>query len=160
MEKLKEEVKEKLHKLSDEKYKKFHTVLCPGVDNILGVRVPILRNYAKELKKEYNLEDLIQNIDDQYYEEIMLKGMIIGLEKKKDFDIYSDAASVCWNNASPNKYRSYRINVRRFCLIVSRIVKSYYEDNKDKFDFMNCNVIDWDAVTEKMYRLSHPYEEV
>lgn len=82
------------------------------------------------------------------------------VEKKKDFDIYSDAASVCWNNASPNKYRSYRINVRRFCLIVNRVVKSYYEDNKDKFDFMNCNVIDWDAVTEKMYRLSHPYEEV
>ncbi|MBS5857820.1 MAG: DNA alkylation repair protein [Clostridia bacterium] len=86
MENLKEEVKEKLHKLSDEKYKKFHTGLCPGVDNILGIRVPILRNYAKELKKEYNLEDLIQNIDEQYYEEIMLKGMIIGLENKKDFD--------------------------------------------------------------------------
>ena len=86
MEKLKEEVKEKLHKLSDEKYKNFHTGLCPGVDNILGIRVPILRNYAKELKKEYNFEDLIQNIDEQYYEEIMLKGMIIGLENKKDFD--------------------------------------------------------------------------
>ena len=71
MENLKEEVKEKLHKLSDEKYLKFHTGLCPGVDNILGIRVPILRNYAKELKKEYNLEDLIQNIDEQYYEEIM-----------------------------------------------------------------------------------------
>lgn len=86
MKSLKEKTKEKLYELADEKYKKFHTALCPGVDNILGVRVPILRNYAKELKKEYSLEFLIQNIDDQYYEEIMLKGMIIGLEKKKDFD--------------------------------------------------------------------------
>ena len=82
------------------------------------------------------------------------------VQKKNDFDAYCDAASVCRNNESPDKERSYRINVRRFCLIVSRVVKSYYEDNKDKFDFMNCNVIDWDAVTEKMYRLSHPYEEV
>lgn len=86
MKSLKEKTKEKLYELADEKYKKFHTALCPEVDNILGVRVPILRNYAKELKKEYSLEFLIQNIDDQYYEEIMLKGMIIGLEKKKDFD--------------------------------------------------------------------------
>lgn len=82
------------------------------------------------------------------------------VEKKKDFDIYSDVASVCWNNTSPNKYRSYRINVRRFCIIVRNVVKSYYEDNKDKFDFMNCNVIDWDEVTEKKHRLRHPYDEV
>ena len=86
MKNLKEKVKEKLYELADEKYKKFHTALCPGVENILGIRVPILRNYAKEIKKEYNLEELIQNIDDQYYEEIMLKGMIIGLENKKDFN--------------------------------------------------------------------------
>ena len=79
MKNLKEKVKEKLYELADEKYKKFHTALCPGVENILGIRVPILRNYAKEIKKEYNLEELIQNIDDQYYEEIMLKGMIIGM---------------------------------------------------------------------------------
>lgn len=85
---------------------------------------------------------------------------LLVVERKKAFDIYSDSASVSWNNVSHNKYRSYQINVRRFCLIVSRVVKYYYEDNKDKFDFMNYNVIDWDEVTEKMYRLSYPYEEV
>ena len=78
------------------------------------------------------------------------------MEKKKDFDTYGDTASVSWNNVSPDKFRSYRINIRRFCLIVSRVVKSYYGDNKDKFDFINYNVIDWDEEIEKMHLFNHP----
>lgn len=83
---MKNEIREKLFELADEKYKQFHAGLCPGVDNIIGVRVPILRNYAKELLKENNLTQLINEIDDEYYEEIMLKGMLIGLAKKENID--------------------------------------------------------------------------
>ena len=80
-------IKEKLVELADEKYREFHSKLCPNTNNILGVRVPVLRNYAKELIKEYSSEELLKNIDNQYYEEIMLQGMVIGLSKEKDFDI-------------------------------------------------------------------------
>lgn len=83
---MKNEIREKLFELADEKYKQFHSGLCPGVDNIIGVRVPILRNYAKELLKENKLSKLINEIDDKYYEEIMLKGMLIGLAKKENPD--------------------------------------------------------------------------
>lgn len=82
---MKQKIKEKLFELSDQKYKEFHSGLCPGTDNIIGVRVPVLRNYAKELAKKYNIEELLQEIDNQYYEEIMLQGMLIGLEKQ-DFN--------------------------------------------------------------------------
>ena len=82
---MKQKIKEKLFELSDQKYKEFHSGLCPGTDNIIGVRVPVLRNYAKELSKKYNIEELLQEIDNQYYEEIMLQGMLIGLEKQ-DFN--------------------------------------------------------------------------
>lgn len=78
---MKQQIKEKLLELADIKYKKFHSGLCPGTDNIIGVRVPILRNYAKELAKQYEIKELLKQIDDQYYEEIMLQGMLIGLEK-------------------------------------------------------------------------------
>lgn len=78
---MKQEIKKKLLKLADKKYKEFHSRLCPGTENILGVRVPILRNYAKELAKQQEIEKLLFQIDDQYYEEIMLQGMLIGLEK-------------------------------------------------------------------------------
>ena len=83
---MKQKIKEKLWKLADSKYKEFHSGLCPGIDTIIGVRVPILRNYAKQLAKEYEISELLKEIDNQYYEEIMLQGMLIGLEKG-DFKI-------------------------------------------------------------------------
>ena len=86
MSRIKEEIKNKLKELADVKYKEFHSGLCPNTENILGVRVPILRNYAKEVLKQYKIEDLLENIDNEYYEEILLQGMIIGLSKEKDME--------------------------------------------------------------------------
>ncbi len=74
------EIIEKLKQLSDEKYKKFQSQLCPNTSNILGVRVPILRNFAKEIVKE-DWQSYLHNAQDDYYEQIMLQGMVIGLAK-------------------------------------------------------------------------------
>lgn len=79
-------VKEELKLLIDEEYRKFHSNLCPGIDNILGIRLPVLRKYAKELISKYDIKDLICNIDDEYYEEIMIKGMLIGLGKNLNWE--------------------------------------------------------------------------
>lgn len=81
---MKQIIKEELKELADKTYKEFHKNLCPGTENILGVRVPVLRNYAKKLAKEYEIKYLLENIDNEYYEEIMLQGMLIGLEKNDD----------------------------------------------------------------------------
>ena len=78
-------IKEDLIKLVDDKYKEFHSNLCPGTNNILGVRVPVLRDYAKKISRNNNLEELLKIIDNEYYEEIMLQGMLIGLEKNISF---------------------------------------------------------------------------
>lgn len=83
---IKQEIKQKLYELSDEKYKKFHSSLCPNIDSIIGVRVPILREFAKELYKNYSLEELGQ-IDDEFYEELVIQGMIIGFQTKEDINI-------------------------------------------------------------------------
>lgn len=77
---VKQEIKNRLMEMSDETYRKFHSSLCPETQNILGVRVPILKNYAKELYKEYGI-NIIDEIDDQYYEEILLKGLLISKSK-------------------------------------------------------------------------------
>ena len=74
-------IKEDLFKLQDKKYQEFHSKLCPGTDNIIGIRIPVLREYAKKLLKENDFKTLINYIDDEYYEEIMLQGMLIGLAK-------------------------------------------------------------------------------
>ena len=71
------DVLEKLISLSDTKYKEFHSSLCPTVDShkIIGVKVPVLRKLAKDLYKENN--SIVDEIGNTYYEEIMLKGLII-----------------------------------------------------------------------------------
>lgn len=77
-------IKEDLKALADEEYKKFHSSLCPGTENILGVRIPILRKYAKDLiKVTPNIS--YGDIDDEYYEEIMLSGMLIGITSNDDY---------------------------------------------------------------------------
>ena len=81
---MKQKIKKELKELVDPKYREFHKGLCPGTENILGIRVPVLRTYAKQLAKEYEIDDLLHNIDNEYYEEIMLQGMLIGLEDDKD----------------------------------------------------------------------------
>ena len=80
------DIKQDLLKMQDEKYKNFHSGLCPGVNNIIGIRIPVLRDYAKKIKGQVD----ISSIPHHYYEEVMLKGMLIGLEKKLDFEKISN----------------------------------------------------------------------
>ena len=79
---MKEKIKKDLYNLADEKYQKFHSSLCPGINNIIGIRVPVLRKYAKELIKEYSISEILKETDDELYEEIMLQAMVIGLSKE------------------------------------------------------------------------------
>ena len=75
-------IEKDLFDLQDKKYQQFHSVLCPGTNNIIGVRIPILRNYAKKINGSID----IWSIKNEYYEEIMLKGMLIGLEKDLNYN--------------------------------------------------------------------------
>lgn len=75
-----EEIRKRIFELADIKYKEFHSGLCPNTKNIVGVRVPVLRNYAKEIAKG-DFRDYLDNARNDYYEEIMLQGMVIGLAK-------------------------------------------------------------------------------
>lgn len=79
---LKQEVQKDLLNLADEKYNEFQSGLCPGIDNIIGVRLPVLRNYAKELSKKIDIKEYLEIEVMDYYEEIMLQGMLIGLLKE------------------------------------------------------------------------------
>ncbi len=73
------EVKEFLLKNQDQKYKDFSFELNLYHNyKSIGVKIPIIRNYAKSLSKKYSIDYLINNIDEEYYEEILLKGFIIG----------------------------------------------------------------------------------
>lgn len=68
----------------------------------------------------------------------------LAIESKNPFDIYSDSGGIC--NGS---VRTYRVNVRRLCLIICSSVEAYYKANQDKFNFFNYSIINWDTVSEK-----------
>lgn len=79
-------IEKELFDMQDKKYQEFQKKLCPGTESIIGIRIPILRNYGKELLKKYNFKDIMECINDNYYEEIMLQGMLIG-GAKENFDV-------------------------------------------------------------------------
>ena len=48
---IRETVRIRLEELSDPEYREFHSRLLPGITGIMGVRTPVLRGIAKDLKK-------------------------------------------------------------------------------------------------------------
>lgn len=80
----KEFMRERLQELADPQYKEFHSKLLPGIDNILGVRVPQLRNLAKEIARG-DWETFLGENDREWYENDMLQGLVIGCAKM-DFE--------------------------------------------------------------------------
>lgn len=71
-----ENVRKELFSLADEKYREFHSRLVPGEEKILGVRMPKLRALAKTLGK-MDWEEWFLAAEDIYYEETMLRGLVM-----------------------------------------------------------------------------------
>ena len=83
---MQENVKKKLFEMQDLQYKGFHSKLMPTVnsDKIIGVRVPVLRKFAKEFCKSPDAAEFIKILPHEYYEENNLHAFII--EQIKDYD--------------------------------------------------------------------------
>lgn len=82
-----ENLKKELISLSDKTYQNFSSSLLPNINNILGVRLPILRKMAKKIVKE-NYELFFKQNDDEYFELTMLEGIIIGNLHPKEQNKY------------------------------------------------------------------------
>ena len=118
MTKSNEEIIKKLYELADEEYRKFHSGLCPNTNNIIGVRIPRLREIAKQIAKQ-QAQEFLEKIDDRYYETIMLYGMVIGYMKanleeiQKYLDVFVpkiDNWAVCDCCSSTYKFTNKNLN--------------------------------------------------
>lgn len=74
------EIKTELTELAEPEYQAFHSRLLPGIDGIMGVRVPALRKLAQRISKGEWRTYLDAGCFDTY-EETMIHGMIIGYAK-------------------------------------------------------------------------------
>lgn len=72
-----EKVRADIAAAADAKYRDFHAALVPGVGNITGVRIPVLRGIAKEIARG-DWRTFLDEADQRTYEETMLQGLVIG----------------------------------------------------------------------------------
>lgn len=124
-----QEVRNKLISLSDEKYKIFSSSLIPNIDNLLGVRLPILRKLAKEIAHG-DWEEFL-NAECQYMEETMLQGMVIGLKGNlhhvESFVPKIDNWSVCDSFCCSLKFTKYNQSE------VWEFIQKYLNSNKEYY---------------------------
>ena len=72
------------------------------------------------------------------------------IQSEQPFRIYGGEESCVMTSPDGTEVRSYRVNVRRLCMVLCLCAKGYYKENKDKFDFYNYELIDWDEVTASL----------
>ena len=81
-------IKEHLLQLAERGNKKFTESLNPGVEHILGIRVPDLRKLAARIVKD-DWEAYLDTADTYYMEERMLQGMVLGcIRPDADVEVY------------------------------------------------------------------------
>ena len=83
-------VRQFLQENEDTGYRDFHSDLLPGVDNVMGIRLPVLRKFAKQLSgmdwQEWfeQADDCCENPDNRYLHspaETMLRGLVSAYAK-------------------------------------------------------------------------------
>lgn len=79
------DIQKDLFALADKEYAAFQAKLTPGVeaDKIIGVRVPILRDYAKKMDREA-AKEFLSSLPHKYYDENILHSVL--LSKSKDYN--------------------------------------------------------------------------
>lgn len=142
----KTEIRERLLDLAEPEYQKFSSSLLPGVENVLGVRLPKLRKLAEQLAakdwKGYADSIALDGGDGKevFFEEIMLKGFLIGYARRRakaplseilsetaDFLPLIDNWSVCDSFCSTLKIaREYPEEVWDFLLPYFQSEKEFY----------------------------------
>ena len=81
-------IKEHLLQLAERGNKKFTESLNPGVEHVLGIRVPDLRKLAARIAKD-GWEAYLDTADTYYMEERILQGMVLGcIRPDADIEVY------------------------------------------------------------------------
>ena len=77
------EIQKHLFTLQDQPYRDFSKKLNPSVDpdTIIGVRLPLLRDYAKELRKAEEADRFLSSLPHTYFDENMLHALLLCQEK-------------------------------------------------------------------------------
>lgn len=121
------EIEKDLFKLQDKKYQEFQKKLCPGINNIIGIRIPELRNYAKKINGQIEVNE----IPTKYYEEIMLKGMLIGLRKELNLEQIENFIPLINNWAVCDTFCAGLKQIKKNKEVMWNFLQKYINSNKE-----------------------------
>ena len=162
--KIKDEEKKYLLSLEDKKYLEFsQSINMHNQEHKqIGVRIPLIRNYAKELSKKYDLEFLINNIDEEYYEELMLKGILIGSYKDINYEELEKYINIfvpkIYDWAICDSFCNSLKVVKKYKKEIWRLLNTKYLKSKNEFEVrfalvMILNYYIEDEYIEKIYEI-------
>ena len=110
------EIRAELFKMQDMTYRDFNSKLIPTVDkeNMIGIRTPDLRKYAKQLGKSSDVIEFLQNLPHKYFDENQLHAFIISeikdfkncIDEINRFLPYIDNWATC-DQLSPKVFKKY-----------------------------------------------------
>ncbi|MBR6836297.1 MAG: DNA alkylation repair protein [Oscillospiraceae bacterium] len=114
---IRDEITETLFKMQDIKYRDFQSKLIPPktADDMIGVRTPELRKYAKELLKREDVGEFLAGLPHRYFDENQLHAFIISgirdykccMEEVCRFLPYVDNWATC-DQMSPKVFKKHR----------------------------------------------------
>lgn len=110
-------IRTELLEMQDTDYRDFHAKLMPTVDKdaVIGIRVPILRKYARSMAKEEKIEEFLRDLPHKYYEENNLHAFLIEqirdygkcLKELKRFLPFVDNWATC-DMMSPKVFKNHK----------------------------------------------------
>ncbi len=123
-------LQKKLFDLRDEEYAAFQLKLTPGIEEeqVIGVRIPVLRKFGKEYAKEEESKDFLLQLPHTYYDENLLHGILLeqitdyseALQRVDAFLPYVDNWAVC-DTMSPKVFGKHK---REFLPQIKKWAKS------------------------------------
>lgn len=115
-----DEIQQNLFRFQDIKYRDFQSKLLPTVNpvSVIGVRTPVLRDYAKRLIKAGGYEEFLDNLPHRYFDENQLHAFIVSGIRDYDrcikevgrFLPYVDNWATC-DQMSPKIFKKHKTNL-------------------------------------------------
>ncbi len=113
----KTELHKKLYSLQDLKYRDMQIKIIPNInpESIIGVRTPELKTMAKDVLKNGNYKDFLEELPHKYFEENQLQAFIISgmkdlkecMEELRKFLPYIDNWATC-DQLSPKIFKKHK----------------------------------------------------
>ncbi len=121
-----------LKNLNNPKYQEFQKSICFTKYEILGIKIPLLRQIAKSIAKT-NIIDFLNLCESNYYEEVLIEGLVIALLKDEEiFDQYFikylekiDNWAIC--DTFCNSIKIVSKNPSKYFKIATKLTKSKQE---------------------------------